>query len=67
MVGGKRMNGPFDTFAGLSPQQKSENAPEEKWLSSSCINCLAAIPSGQGHDGYGKWLKTTTAKPKAVQ
>jgi anaerobic selenocysteine-containing dehydrogenase len=41
VVGGKRIIGPFETFAGLSPQQKTENAPEEKWISTSCLNCSA--------------------------
>jgi thiosulfate reductase / polysulfide reductase chain A len=41
VVGGKRIIGPFDTFAELSPQQKTENAPEEKWISTSCLNCSA--------------------------
>jgi anaerobic selenocysteine-containing dehydrogenase len=41
VVGGKRIIGPFDTFAEFSPQQKTENTPEEKWISTSCLNCSA--------------------------
>ncbi len=41
MVGGKRIIGPFDTFAGLSPQPKTEKAPEAKWIPTSCLNCSA--------------------------
>ena len=38
-VGGKRILGPLDTFAGLSHQQKTENTPKENWIATSCLNC----------------------------
>jgi anaerobic selenocysteine-containing dehydrogenase len=41
VVGGKRIIGPFDTFAGLPPQPKTEKALEEKWIPTSCLNCSA--------------------------
>ena len=40
-VGGKRIIVPFDAFAGLSPQPKTQNALEERWISTSCLNCSA--------------------------
>jgi hypothetical protein len=66
VVGGKRMIGPFDPFASLSPQQKTKDPPEEKWISTSCINCLAAIPSGQGHYAYGKWQQGIGVNPHEI-
>ncbi len=41
VVGAKRMMGPFDGSAALSPRQKTKYAPEENWISTSCLNCSA--------------------------
>ena len=40
-VGVKQMIGPFHTPSALPLQKSAQNAPEEKWVATSCLNCPA--------------------------
>jgi anaerobic selenocysteine-containing dehydrogenase len=58
VVGAKRIMSPFDSFAASSPRQKAKNAPEEKWISTSCLNCSARCAI-RVRTVYGKAVKIT--------
>ncbi len=40
-IGASQIVGEFDTPAAIPIQKKNQNAPEEKWMATSCLNCPA--------------------------